>query len=370
MLLLSEQNVKECLLMRDCLEVNRKALKSVANGDAQVPTRLGLQYLPPSSPVSSAGTETKEEAADWTLFKPAALTHPQEGKEPYDRCTQNMGMKLVSIRSNNPSKGLPLVPATILSVDAETGQIRSVVAATYLTAARTAAGSALSTVLVKDVRDIVHVTVFGAGLQAKLHIHALATAMGTHIPHLTIVNRTTSSAQRLQSEIPSEWALTVHVVSLSDTDAVAQTLSQSNVVITATNTTTPLFDGNLLKPGTHLCGVGSYTPDMQELSIAAVNRCRVLMDTPDARTVGDLKHLTMSHPVTLVGQALMDAEKHDGTLDRPAFVQACFPRESDTSSVDCTLFKSVGTAIQDILTADLVVQKAMERAIGTEVDMA
>ena len=377
MLLLSEQNVKECLSMKDCLEVNRKALIAVANGDAQVPTRLGLQYLSPSmTRTTTTATTDNAVAVDWTLFKPAAHTTMMQQEAHLDRSTSNMGMKLVSIRAQNPLKGLPLVPATILSVHPETGLVQAVVAATYLTAARTAAGSALSTLLVKE-GNVHRVTVFGAGLQAKLHIQALATAMRKPIPHLTIVNRTLETAKRLQSELPPEWALESHVQLLSDTGSVDETLSQTDVVVTATNTITPLFSDRHVRPETHFCGVGSYTPDMQEISATTVNRCRVLIDTPEARSVGDLKHLTMSHPVALLGNVLttlqaMEPPSKCGSTTTTETKQppAWFPEHEDVWSLDCTFFKSVGTAIQDVLTADMVVQKAKQLQIGTEVDMS
>jgi ornithine cyclodeaminase/alanine dehydrogenase-like protein (mu-crystallin family) len=88
-----------------------------------------------------------------------------------------------------------------------------------------------------------------------------------------------------------------------------------------------------------------------------VNRSRIWIDTPEARTVGDLKHLADSphHPIQLLGDVLGNPEGWVAQGD---------------GSLDCTFYKGVGTAIQDVMTADLVFQKARELGIGTEVDMS
>jgi ornithine cyclodeaminase len=107
--------------------------------------------------------------------------HEQEHEQDH------LGIKVVSVRANNPSKfGLPLVPVTILSIQPETGVVQGIVAVTHLTAARTATGSVLSTIICCPY--LKRLCVFGAGLQAKMHIYTLATALRRPIPHITIIN--------------------------------------------------------------------------------------------------------------------------------------------------------------------------------------
>ena len=87
----------------------------------------------------------------------------------------------------------------------------------------------------------------GAGLQARLHIQAISAALGRPIPHVTIVNRTLSRAQDLATEImeqhKDDWAQHVESVPLHGPDplVLAETLAQADVIVTATNATTPLF---------------------------------------------------------------------------------------------------------------------------------
>ena len=150
MLILSEADVRRCFPVSAAISANRKALSLLRkDGGAMVPTRIGLPYRAP--PNGSINTDASA-SEDWSLFKPAAYYPPPQNihttttDEDHDDIL--MGMKLISLRSNNPSKfNKPTGPATIMLLNAETGEVSAIVAATYLTAMRTAAGSALSTEL-------------------------------------------------------------------------------------------------------------------------------------------------------------------------------------------------------------------------------
>jgi len=160
----------------------------------------------------------------------------------------------------------------------------------------------------------------------------------------------------------------IQVVLLRDSAAVELAVRSADVIVTATNTTKPLFPGEWVNAGCHINGVGSYTPHMTEIDETLVNRCRVLIDTQEARAVGDLKHLQMktvdnNNIVGLLGDFLYNPRnKNDGE-----FINFLPP--SDDSSMDCTFFKSVGTAIQDIVTAQEVLTKAKDLGLGIHVEM-
>lgn len=346
MLLLGEKDVRKALSLTDCLDINRQAYLSLANGNSVVPSRLGLSY--PDKTPSTSG-----EAQDWTLVKPAAY---YSDNDPSSTC---MGLKVVSVRANNPSKGLPLVPATILLLEPETGIVQATLSGTYLTVARTSAGPALAVqTFSPNCQELV---LFGAGAQAACHIQLMEAALNRPIPKITIVNRSLPRAQALLKTLdPSTHK--GQVLLLDDHEQIAKALSTADVVAATTNTATPLWnDGSILKKNCLITSIGSYTPDMQEIPESAVDRCHVLIDTPDAMTVGDLKHLlavgggsleTTKHPVTLMGNALKD----------PSLVLS--------SGMDCIFYKAVGTAIQDVMTARLVVDRARAQGIGQEIDMS
>jgi ornithine cyclodeaminase len=362
MLVLSESDVRKCLDMNTCLAVNRQALIAVASGDAVVPSRLALQYHPPRE----HNDNISPAAEDWSLFKPASL-HASS-----TTTTLQMGMKVVSVRAENPVKGFPLVPATVLHMDPDTGIVDAVLAATYLTGARTAAGSAVAIQhywkqTQQSSATVVpppHVVIFGAGLQAEQHVHAIGAAFGstgTILPSVTLVNRSAPRAEQLKNTLIRDgWVGECRVVLLHDKDAVAAALQTACVIVTCTNAVAPLWDdaaaSERIPDSCIIVGIGSYTASMREVPVATVNRCRcVWIDTPEAATVGDLKHLKdekhNAPPVQLLGQVLQNGD-------------------SEYRQNGLVFYKAVGTAIQDVLTADAVVKRARELNIGTEVDMS
>ena len=377
MLILNEAEVRGCLSIDLAVRANRVALASLrtgGDGGASVPTRIGLPYrgentTDDSSSTPSAATE------DWTLFKPAAYT-PPKGTSTVGRINSGnndigqpaedlMGMKLVSVRGGNPALGLPTVPATVMLVDCKTGQVSALMGGTYLTAARTAAGSAIATdVMTSPLKLPLHLTVFGAGLQAEMHINALRSVR--YIGSITLVNRSAGRAEALIEKLRHQINnvegedIEIGLVLLADRVGMQQAVNRADIICTTTNTATPLFDGSWVKPGCHLNGVGSYTGKMEEIDCAFIeSRCRVVIDTPEALDVGDLKLLSdiSENYVGLLG----DVMAGNAALD------AC--TSGISTKYDCTLFKSVGTAIQDVFTAHEVYKEARKRGIGLEVDV-
>eukprot|EP00590_Aulacoseira_subarctica_P006246 CAMPEP_0172421710 /NCGR_PEP_ID=MMETSP1064-20121228/7931_1 /TAXON_ID=202472 /ORGANISM="Aulacoseira subarctica , Strain CCAP 1002/5" /LENGTH=368 /DNA_ID=CAMNT_0013162239 /DNA_START=72 /DNA_END=1177 /DNA_ORIENTATION=+ len=345
-------------------------------------------------------TNQQFQRRDWTLFKPAAFYpngFPEKDATNDKKCRTNnsikdnpafettkehnevlMGMKLVSVRGDNPNRyGKPTVPATIMLLDAETGEINSLLGATYLTAARTAAGSAIATELCLPIQKnkvIQHLVVFGAGLQAQEHIVAMKCV--ATVQNITIINRSKERAKMLAAKLmleppssvsnanvhecvdsasPSKNS-SIRVVLSADTEEVKIAVRRADVIVTATNSAVPLFQGNWVSPGCHINGVGSYTSDMKEVDEDLVNRCQIFYDAKEALMVGDLKHLqenTKPIRTLLLGDL----------INNPNFVR------EPCRFGDCTFYKSVGTAVQDICTAHTAVLKAKELNLGMYVDL-
>lgn len=341
-LALGEKDVRKCLSMKECLEINRNAFILLTTPNAVVPTRLALPFPNPAS------------IQDWTLFKPGAVYFDAENynvnDSNHDHKSTMMGMKLVSVRANNPPL-YPLVPATLLLVDASTGMMEGIMSATYLTAARTATGPALATYLCRP--DAQHLVLFGAGLQAETHLEALILTL-PNLAHVTIINRTKERAEQLivNHIESSSSALTTTALCLADTKAVHAALETADVICTTTNTLEPLFkDGHHVKAKCHINSIGSYTPHMTEIPHDLVRRSTVIIDTIDAMKVGDLNHLPPSHPHCFLGHVLQDKTW------------------LDDNKMEFTFFKGVGTAIQDIMTGAMVMERAKELGLGTTLDM-
>ena len=130
-------------------------------------------------------------------------------------------------------------------------------------------------------------------------------------------------------------------------------MAQADIVLAATTATTPLFDGKDLKPGTHVTGVGSFTPQMQEIDATTIGRARVVVDQRDAAMAeaGDI----------IIGKATIDAEIGEIINgDQPG-------RQNDR---EITFFKSVGLAVQDAVTAAAVLKAAEKMNLGTVIKMS
>lgn len=365
MLILSEADTRRCFTVPDAIATTRKALASlVKGGGGEVPKRIGLHYA------AKLLSSSKSSPDDWSLFKPAAF-YPAT-IDSVDEEKILMGMKMVSIRANNPEKyNKGTVLATTMLLNSETGEVSAIVAATYLTGARTAAGSALATQLAFSNRNTTNgltLLIFGAGLQAELHIKCIQQVV--NIIRLVIVNRSIDRADELKAMILNEQPhlesktkttiIDILIILLSDKEGVENAVQNADIICTTTNTCTPLFCGELLKPGCHINGVGSYTPSMQEIDDATVQRSEILIDTIEALDVGDLSSLKTgsdklnSNVVGLIGDALVGNVKFGTRVD---------------DRIDCTFYKSVGTAIMDVFSAHVAVQNAKLLNVGVKVDM-
>lgn len=345
MLVLSETQVRRCLTMEKCITANRLALGALRlkGGEkmpspAVVPTRIALPFG--SSP------------QDNSLFKPVGF---------YGKDKTLMGMKVISVRGQNSDIGLPLAPATITVLNAKTGEVTAIVSATYLTAARTAAGSAIATQIAleqNECKSCENLVVFGAGLQAECHIAALVELFGEKIKNVTIVNRSAGRADALRDMLMARSEMNhinFKVVLFDMEEEFKSSVENANILCTAINSTSPIFNWNWIAHSCHINGVGSYNENMEEIDSTFIrDRCIVVADTEEALSVGDLSKISASHPSFrgLLGDVMAGAASY---------------KKMDESK--CTMFKSTGTAVQDLFTAEAVVKAAKDLGIGTHVDM-
>ena len=287
----------------------------------------------------------------------------------------------------------------ILLTDRCTGFPIALVQATYLTALRTAAGSGVATDCFALPNSSV-LAVWGAGMQAEQHVHAvLAVRPAIHTVH--IINRSAQRARDLVANLQRCYPavqFTVHAT--SDASAAAQAslssaLRSAHVICTTTNSAEALLRAEDVSPGSHINAIGSYLPSMHELSSELVARCRIVVDTaPAAFHAGDLHSpleagIIRQDDIRELG-AYVDRERYakplnaaaasasssseaasDASTDEIGFIlhvatlsasPAVAPLRSSPS--DITLFKSVGTAIQDVATAYAVLQRARTMKLG------
>ncbi len=258
----------------------------------------------------------------------------------------DFAVKIVSVYADNPKRNLPTVSATVLALDPETGMPLALLEGDTLTALRTgAAGGVAARYLARG--DARRVALFGAGVQARAQLRAVMAVR--RIERVLVVDPVEAAARRLMDDVAG-WP-DAPAVDIADTPRRA--IAEADIVLAATTTTTPLFDGNDLKPGTHVTGVGSFTPEMQEIDAATIARARVVVDQREAveAEAGDI----------IAANATIDAEIGE-------IVNGSQPgRQSDDQ---ITYFKSVGLAVQDAVTAAAVLRSATAKGLGTVIDMA
>jgi len=325
MLILKESEIIQALTIQEAMEVNKEAFIQQASQKAIVPPRIAIP-IPEQEGV--------------TLFKPAKVQ-------------SNLGLKVVSVRPHNAGKNLPTVPGYIFLVDEVTALAVALMDATYLTALRTAAGSALATDYLSN-KDASVLAVFGAGLQAVAHIDAILTIRP--ITTVWIWNRTKANAVQLQQKLESKYKAILPNVQFKVSEDTKECIEHADIIVAATNSQTPLFDGKCLKKGAHINAVGSYRPTTQEIDEATILRAKIVLDTPAAVEAGDL-HI----PLT---KGTLNKDSISGEIG-DLFLGKIKVR-SDVD--DITFFKSVGTAVQDMATAGAIVKNAQKLGLGLSVE--
>lgn len=321
--ILSHEDVRQALPMRQAIETMKGAFAQLSTGQADVPLRVALN-VPRHNGV--------------TLFMPAYLAADDQ-----------MAVKIVSVFNDNPAKGLPLIHALVVVVDATTGRPAAVMDGTYLTALRTGAASGAATDLLAR-QDARTVAVFGAGAQGRTQLEAVCVVR--LIREAWVYDVLPERAAAYATEMSQHLSLPVKVAA-SPSEAV----HQADVVCSATTSSRPVFDDADVQPGTHINAIGAYTPQMQEIPTETVLRAKVVIDHREASLAeaGDL--------LIPLRQGLMTEDHIHAELGEVA----AGLKPGRVSPQEITLFKSVGVAVQDVAAASAVLVAAKRLGLGTEV---
>ncbi len=246
----------------------------------------------------------------------------------------HFGVKVVNVAPGNAARGLPGLHSSYLLFDAVTGVPLACIDGSVLTARRTAAASALAASYLART-DARRLLVVGAGAVARLLPEAYRTVRPIEL--VTVWARTAPRAQRLAEA----WRAAGFDAQVS-TD-LAGAVAAADIVSCATLATTPLVHGRWLMAGSHLDLIGSFTPEMREADDDCLAGARVYVDTEEALAKsGDL--------LGPLSRGIVSADTLGGTLADLCRATAT-PR---AKSQDRTVFKSVGTALEDLAAATLV----------------
>jgi ornithine cyclodeaminase len=246
------------------------------------------------------------------------------------------GVKIINVAPGNRARGLPGLHGSYLLHDAATGVPLALLDGDELTARRTAAASALAAAWLARA-DAGHLLVVGAGRVAALL--PLAYREVRDLRRVTVWARRRDAAGRLAAEwraqgLPAEAA-----------DSLDAAVAAADIVSCATLATEPVVHGRFLPPGSHLDLIGSFTPQMREADDDAFRGAAVWVDTDEAlHKSGDL--------LGPLQRGALPADAVRGTLEALARGSAPGRQRAD----ERTVFKSVGTALEDLAAAMLAVE--------------
>lgn len=323
-LILNKNDVASVLDMKDCMDAMEIAFSELANGTAVLPLRTAI--TPPDGV---------------SLYMPAYL-----------KGMNALACKVVTVYKNNPSKyNLPTTIGKVLLQDPATGDVLCIMNGGYLTAVRTGAVSGVATKYL--ARNDKHQTagIFGAGVQAKMQLWAVCEARD--IAKAFVYDLSDESVRLFVEEMGKK--LNLEIIQVKSPHEVLE----ADILCLATSSSTPLFDGNKVKGGTHINGIGSHSPGARELDTAIVRRSKFVGDSYEAcfKEAGDIiipvnaGEIPASHFYAELGEII--------TGRKPARL----------NENEITLFKSNGLAIQDVAAAKLVYEKAVAAGIGIKVDI-
>lgn len=256
-----------------------------------------------------------------------------------------LGAKIVSVFRGNASRGLPTVTSIYVLSDYETGAPLAIMDGGYLTGVRTAAGSAVAT---RELArpDASTLGVFGTGVQARFHVETIRRVRP--IERVLISGTLPEKARDL-----AEWV--TRATRLPAEPASPEQASAADVVAACTTSSTPVVLDEHVREGAHVNAVGAFTPSTRELPGELVGRARVFVDTKlgALSEAGDL--------LLAVEDGCFALSSVAGELG--AVLLGDVPGRTDDRQV--TLYKSVGAAFLDAVTARLAFEKASQEAVGT-----
>lgn len=379
--LLTEDDVKSVLSMDDLIDTMASALGRFSAGHVAQPVRTvipvgdrGLAGLMPAYVTGSArgdgDADVSETGAPRAAGKSAGLSGERDA----------LGAKLVTVFDGNHARGLPSHLASIVLMDPETGALLALLDGRYITEARTAAVSAVSSRLLAR-RTASSLAIIGTGVQARSHLDALSRVhalrhvsvwspqkqhrdafVATARDGLKAVPYVRAGGGATQQDVGATQQDVGHglqaVPTITAADHAGEAIVGADVIVLATSSPTPVLEDGWVKPGAHVISVGACRPSQREMDPALVARARLFVDSHAAALVesGDI---VMGMREQRIGADHIVAELG-------AVVNGATGRRTDA---EVTIFKSLGLAVEDVTAADLAYRRAKERAIGRELSL-
>jgi ornithine cyclodeaminase len=324
-LVLDNRQIQELLPMTECIELMADALAALARGEVFQPLRTIVR--PP-------------EARGLLGLMPAYRAGERGA----------FGLKAICVFPENPAKGKDAHQGAVMLFSRETGELLALMNASEITAIRTAAVSAVATrLLARD--DAQQLGIIGAGVQARTHLEALA-AVRTII-RARVSARNIEHAQQLVREMQPKVGFPIEPVETNE-----EAVRDADVIVTATSSLEPVINKDWISPGAHVNAIGTHSPNSREIDSATMATARIFTDRRESalNEAGDY--------LLAAKEGLVTPESILGEIGE-LLIRT---KTGRTSSTEITLFKSLGLAIEDVVSADYLYHKAQSQNAGTWID--
>ena len=319
LLVLSEHDVRQLLDMESCVEAMEEVLSALARGELFQPLRFVGRPAGAANLIGLMPAHRGGDAPAWAL-------------------------KEIVVTPDNPTRGLDAHQGGVLLHDGSTGELVALLNASPVTEIRTAAVSAVATRALARA-DAEHVAILGAGVQARAHVHAMRTVLDD--PEIRIWARNLDAAEVLAAEVGA-------VVAPSPDAA----LFGAEIVCTTTSATEPIVEHRWLASGAHVNAVGSSIPTTRELDTETVAASSLFVDRRES-TLNEAGDYLIPAAEGAIGPDHIKAELGEVLVGT---------HPGRASEDELTLFKSLGLAVEDLASAELVVRRAREQGVGSEVE--
>ena len=323
--LLTEDHVKSLLSMSELITAMEAAVAHFSAREVLQPVRTVLSVGPTKA---------------FFGLMPAYIEQPAR-----------LGAKLVTVFNDNHHRGLPSHLATIVLLDPETGALIALMDGRYITESRTAAVSAVSARHLAR-SDAATLAIIGSGVQARSHLEAYAQVRA--IRDVRVWSPNARSRERFIEEMTGRVP-----AQLNNSRSAEQAVEGADLIVLATSSPSPVIEEAWIAPGAHVVSVGACRPDQREMAPDLVARSRLFVDSRAAALVesGDV--------VMGIGEQRFDETHIAGELG-----EVVLNRVPGRTFMDqITVFKSLGMAVEDVVTADLVFRRAIESGAGTELTL-
>ncbi|MGO3018809.1 MAG: ornithine cyclodeaminase family protein [Anaerococcus sp.] len=326
---LNEENIKEIMSMKGAIEADKLALKIFSEKKADIPLRANIDVA-------------EHNGQSLYMYGYAAPANAS-------------GVKIVSVYPDNIKKGLNSVPATMINLNSQTGEVNCLMDGTYLTRLRTGAVSGAATDILAR-KDSKIFALFGTGGQAESQLEAILNVRKIEEVRVFDLSkeRAEEFAKKMKDKFKDQFDFNIEAAESSE-----EAVNDADIITCVTTAKNPVFDANNLKKGAHINAVGSYTPEMSEISEQTLLKAdKIYVDTFDAaKESGDILK-----PIQSGNFSLEDITGELGEVISNKKVG----RENDD---EITFFETTGNAVLDLVVSQKIYEGAEEKNIGSVIDL-